>query len=142
MRGSDDYYQKKKIQLIIATLCELRTPHAAAAKELVLDRFESRLHDDNDNGDCDVTRSGRSGGMGRGRRYRHSNPPTTETYNNVMSCWGKSGAGCGAYDDFLATTSTSSSSILSWPYAYHPNPCSNLLPRMLELYHSDPVGMR
>jgi hypothetical protein len=28
------------------------------------------------------------------------------------------------------------------PYAYHPNPCSNLLRRMLDLYHSDPVGMR
>ncbi len=77
-----------------------------------------------------------------GRRYGHSNPPTTETYNNVMSCWGKSGAGCGAYNDFLTTRSTSSSSISSWPYAYHPNPCSNLLHRMLELYHSDPVGMR
>ncbi len=129
-------------KLIIAMLCKLRTPHAAVAVELVLDQFESRLCDDNDNGDYDVNRSGRSGGMGRGRRYGHSNPPTTKTYNNVMSCWGKSGAGCSAYNDFLPMTSTSSSSILSWPYAYHPNPCSNLLRRMLELYHLDPVRMR
>jgi hypothetical protein len=85
---------------------------------------------------------GGAGGWGGARRHGHSNLPTTETYNNIMSGWGKSGAGCGAYDDFLATMSTSSSSISSWPYAYHPNPCSNLLHRMLELYHSDSVGMR
>ncbi|KAL3764024.1 hypothetical protein ACHAW5_005108 [Stephanodiscus triporus] len=71
--------------------------------------------------------------------------PTTETYNNVMSCWGKSGAGCGAYDDYLAPSSSSStrspSSTSRWPYMYHPNPCSNLLRRMLTLYRADPIGM-
>ncbi len=146
--GEDEEVPYKSI---IATLCELRTPQAAAAAELVLDRFESRLllhkrRHYRDDGDV-----GRSGGTGRRGRYAHSNPPTTETYNNVMSCWAKSGAGCGAYDDFLpamtSTTTPSSSSSFSfhptssWPYSYHPNPCSNLLRRMLVLYKSDTVGM-
>ena len=81
---------------IIATLCELRTSHAAAAAELALDRFESRL-------------------LAGGRGYGHPNPPTTETYNNVMSCWVRSGAGCGALGDYLDAPPTTTTRAAASP---------------------------
>ena len=142
---------------IIAILCDLRSLNGAAAAELILDRFESRILSS-----TTTTRAGR--GEDRGDEndasreefaaavkgcYYHSNPPTIETYNNVMSSWSKCGCDSGSYNDFLLSLSSSSSSLLSsssttttWPHVYHPNPCSNLLRHMLIVYHSNPSRMQ
>ncbi len=123
---------------IIALLCDSRTIDAASAAELILHRFESRLmldiHDNN---------------------YKHANPPTTETYNRIISCWynlsrrdgidviaaGGGGGGGGGVVGENRHIVVRRPATQSWPYNYHPNPCSNLLSHMIQLYNSDRNSM-
>ncbi len=120
---------------IIALLCDVRTIDAAFAAELILNRFESRLMlDINNNSYC----------------YTHANPPTTETYNRIISCWyslsrgegidvaAAAGQGVVGRNRHIIVRRPATS---SWPYNYHPNPCSNLLSHMIQLYNSDRNSM-
>ena len=109
---------------IIAILCDARTVDATAAAELILHRFESRWFSD--------------------INYKHANPPTTETYNRIISSWynlSRGGDGPpGAAEHGLGCIVVRRP-IASWPYNYHPNPCSNLLSHMVQLYNSDRSAM-
>lgn len=122
---------------IIALLCDARTPDTVTAAELILHRFESRLIlEDNDDNNY---------------YYKHANPPTTETYNRIISCWYSLSRGEG-----IATVASLGGGVIgrdhhivvrrpvvssSWPYNYHPNPCSNLLSHMIQLYNSNRNAM-
>ena len=106
--GSDARPLEVRYKYMITCLCDCRTPHAASAAEHVLHSFESRL---------------------RGNPGYHSNPPTVETYNNVMSCWNK--AQCTRYPPGMGPPG----------YFHHPNPCSNLLCHMLEQFDANAANM-
>lgn len=120
---------------IIALLCDARTVDAASAAELILNRFESRLMLGNNNDS---------------NYYKHANPPTTETYNRIITCWYSlsrgegitvvpaAGGGFIERDCHIVVRRPATS---SWPYNYHPNPCSNLLSHMIQLYNSDRHAM-
>ncbi|KAL7541009.1 hypothetical protein ACHAXR_010558 [Thalassiosira sp. AJA248-18] len=107
---------------IMASLCDHGTAHAATAAEHILHRFESRLMLQQQEQEQHDNRSANTN-----YDYYHSNPPTVETYNNILTCWKKSGQ-----------TSYPSNAIPE--YMHHPNPCSNLLMQMLQLYDNNNNG--
>ena len=104
---------------IIASLCKCHTVHAAGAAEQILHRFESRLLVQSQSAEHDV---------GTSVPYYHSNPPTVETYNNVISCWMHSGS------SFYPQSCEPQ-------YYHHPNPISNILSQMLNLSIDAPQNM-
>lgn len=99
----EEYSDTIEIQykLILSALCNLDTAHAAVAAERILHQFESKLN--------------------AGKQFNHSNPPTTETYNNIITCWVNSGKGF-------------------YPHRYKPSfqhsshPPANILAEMIHLY--------
>lgn len=100
---------------IISTLCKCRTGHAAATAEQVLHRFETRLSSSSRNKYDNVP-------------YVHSNPPTVETYNNLISCWFYSN-----HDNYPQHYEPN--------YFHDTNPASNILYQMLHMYNLDPDNM-
>jgi hypothetical protein len=100
---------------IITSLCKCQTAHAATAAEQILNRFETRL--DSEDGTVDIA-----------NKYFHSNPPTTETYNAVISCWKNSGR------NYYPRSYTPD-------FHHHPHPPSNLLSHMLEMYYQNKQTM-
>ena len=106
----EEAYDEVPYKSIISLLCTCLSAHASTAAELVLDRFETGLRDTNN-------------------PLYHSNPPTVETYNAILSSWVKSGR---------RRHVTSSSSV---SYSHHPNAASNLVSQMLHLYNTNPSKM-
>ena len=95
---------------IISLLCTCYSAHATTAAELVLDRFEMRIQDESNS-------------------FYHSNLPTVETYNAILTSWAKSGR------------RRHVNSSLSLSYSHHPNASSNILSQMLQVYNRDPTKM-
>ena len=120
----DDFMDEVPYKDIISTLCTHRTSHAALAAELLLSRFETKLLSTQNTG------------------YEHSNPPTVETYNNVLTCWYKSGHHSYPQQQVVDSTSVGvgnagmnrGGQLFQLEYMHHPNPCSNLLTQMLVLH--------
>ena len=136
-----EYYFVVPYKSIISSLCAQHTTHAAVTAQLVLRRFETRQLQ---------------------QQQQHEQPqievPTTESYNNIMSCWRKSSAvvtprhidnnitnipptnpqqqNHHQHQDGIAKL------ISLLPYQHHTNPVSNILYQMIELYNSNPESMR
>ena len=108
----EEAYEEVPYKSIISLLCSCYSAPASTAAELILDRFETRLLSGNDE-----------------PLYYHSNPPTVETYNAILTSWAKSGR----------RRHVKSSSSLS--YSHHPNASSNLVSQMLHLYNENPSEM-
>eukprot|EP00985_Skeletonema_marinoi_P019683 scaffold11392_cov125-Skeletonema_marinoi.AAC.3 len=106
----EEAYDETPYKSIISLLCNCFSAHASTAAELILDRFETRLQDENN-------------------PLYHSNLPTVETYNAILTSWAKSGR----------RRHVKSSSSLS--YSHHPNAPSNLVSQMLQLYNENPSEM-
>ena len=134
--GGGQYYFAVPYKSIISSLCAQHTPHAAVTAQLVLHRFETRQL----------------------QQQQQNEVPTTESYNNIMSCWRKSSAVITPpsqidnnsnipptnpqqqshrqhQEDIFKLTSL-------LPYQHHTNPVSNILYQMIELYNSNPESMR
>lgn len=107
----EEAYEEVPYKSIISLLCSCYSAHAATAAELILDRFEGRLLNEND-------------------PLYHSNPPTVETYNAILTSWAKSGR-----RRHVVNPSYSLS------YSHHPNAPSNLVSQMLHLYNENPSEM-
>lgn len=107
----EEAYEEVPYKSIISLLCSCYSAPASTAAELILDRFETRLLSGNE------------------PLYYHSNPPTVETYNAILTSWAKSGR----------RRHVKSSSSLS--YSHHPNAPSNLVSQMLHLYNDNPSEM-
>eukprot|EP00804_Cyclotella_cryptica_P012196 CCRYP_009871-RA/>CCRYP_009871-RA protein AED:0.05 eAED:0.05 QI:118/1/1/1/1/1/6/214/1064 len=99
---------------IIAILCKCDTAHAANAAEQVLHNFESKFFSSS-------TKSAAE------QSFLHSNPPTTETYNNIITCWVNSG------QDFYHHSYTN--------YRHSPHPPANILSEMISLYERNPQDL-
>lgn len=106
----EEAYEEVPYKSIISLLCTCCSAPASTAAELILDRFETRILNGND-------------------PLYHSNPPTVETYNAILTSWAKSGR----------RRHVKSSSTLS--YSHHPNAPSNLVSQMLQLYNENPSEM-
>ena len=136
-----EYYSVVPYKSIISSLCAQHTTHAAVTAQLVLHRFETRQLQ---------------------QQQQHEQPqievPTTESYNNIMSCWRKSSAVVTPrhIDNNITNIPPTNpqqqnhqqhqdgivklTSLL--PYQHHTNPVSNILYQMIELYNSSPESMR
>ena len=117
-----------RYKAILSSLHYCRSAHAAYAAELILFRFEERL-------------SGNSAGNKEDGKeeYHHTNPPTVETYNSVISTWKESGERLyPAYDPSLLS---------DYPqyhqhnHHHHPHPPSNILSQMIHLFRQDTIAM-
>lgn len=106
----EEAYAEVPYKSIISLLCNCFSAQASTAAELILDRFEARLQD-------------------KDNPLYHSNPPTVETYNAILTSWAKSGR----------RRHVKSSSSVS--YSHHPNAASNLVSQMLHLYNKNPSVM-
>lgn len=97
---------------VIAILCKCDTAHAASAAEQILHQFESKFLSLGTDGAEDQS-------------FLHSHPPTTETYNNIITCWVNSGR------DFYHH-------LYSPNYRHSPHPPANILSEMISLYERNP----
>jgi len=119
----EEQQEEVPYKIIISLLCNCYTAHATTAAELILHRFEMKLQD----AQCPL---------------QHSNPPTVETYNAILTSWAKSSGRRKHVKMSSSSSSSSSSSTSSYiPYFHHPNVTSNLVSQMLQLYNSNPTKM-
>jgi len=122
-------------QSIIDILCKCDTYHGVITAELVLHRFESRLQEQKKRLEEEQQEQ-----HSTVYHAMHSNPPTTESYNKIMSAYRKLDI-----DSYIvqppptAGNPTQSSSVyIPPPYKHHRNPCSNMLHQLSTLYNSNP----
>ena len=121
-------------QSIIDILCKCDTYHGVITAELVLNRFETRLQEQKKLEEEQEQQSMVYHAM-------YSNPPTTESYNKIMSAYRKL-----EIDSYIvqppptSDNPTQSSSVyIPPPYKHHRNPCSNMLHQLSTLYNSNPT---
>jgi pentatricopeptide repeat protein len=103
----EEAYAEVPYKSIISLLCNCFSAHASTAAELILDRFETRLQD-------------------KTNPLYHSNPPTVETYNTILTSWAKSGRRRHVKSAFNVS------------YSHHPNAPSNLVSHMMNMYNKKP----
>jgi len=123
-------------QSIIDILCKCDTYHGVITAELVLHRFESRLQEQKKRLEEEEQEQ-----QSTVYHSMHSNPPTTESYNKIMSAYRKLDI-----DSYVvqppptADNPTQSSLVyIPPPYKHHRNPCSNMLHQLSTLYNSNPT---
>jgi len=121
-------------QSIIDILCKCDTYHGVITAELVLHRFETRLQEQRKIEEEQEQQSTVYHAM-------HSNPPTTESYNKIMSAYRKLDI-----DSYIVQPPPTADNPIQAslvyippPYKHHRNPCSNMLHQLSTLYNSNPT---